>query len=48
MKECKSRISLKHKNILQLYMATEASDDTLCGDFNKITLYFEYYFHDFE
>lgn len=41
-------MNLKHRNILMLYYSQEANEDNICGDFNKITIYFEYYFHDLE
>ncbi|KAL4434696.1 hypothetical protein ABPG74_017116 [Tetrahymena malaccensis] len=48
LRSCKQRMNLKHRNILMLYYAHEANEDNICGDFNKITIYFEYYFHDLE
>lgn len=46
MKQCRKRMRIQHKNIIQLYHAQEANEENICGDINKITIYFEYYFHD--
>lgn len=39
---------MKHKNLINLVHFSDSSEDNLCGDFNKITLYHDYYMLDLE
>jgi hypothetical protein len=39
---------MTHKNLLKLVGYSQSKEDNLCGDFNKLTAYVEFYFHDLE
>ncbi|KRX04683.1 Protein kinase-like domain [Pseudocohnilembus persalinus] len=48
IKYCNQRINNPHKNVLKLIGFTQSSENQLCGDFSKITGYYEYYSHNLE
>lgn len=41
-------MNLNHKNLISILNFTDANENTYCGDFNKLTIYFEYFFLDLE
>lgn len=48
VKKANIRKHLNHKNIINLIHYTDSDQNSICGDFNKLTIYFEYFFHDLE
>lgn len=42
-KKIEKRIEIKHKNIIKIVNLSHSADELFCGDYNKLTIYYEYF-----